>query len=85
MIDFGLSNSYKENSLLTTACGSPCYASPEMVNGKPYNGLKTDIWSCGIVLYAMICGYLPFEDSNTYILYEKIMKGDFRLPSYVSE
>ena len=56
-----------------------------MVSGRPYNGLKTDIWSCGIVLYAMICGYLPFEDSNTCILYEKIMKCDFKIPVHVSE
>jgi len=53
--DFGLSNIYKEDGLLKTACGSPCYAAPE-------KGVKSDIWSCGIVLYAMLCGFLPFED-----------------------
>ena len=85
MIDFGLSNYYKPNSQLITACGSPCYASPEIIKSKHYNGLKTDIWSSGIVLYAMIVGNLPFEDSNTSILYEKIKEGDFEIPLHVSE
>ena len=50
---------------LTTACGSPCYACPEMLSAKKYNGLKADIWSAGVVLYAMCFGYLPFDDPNT--------------------
>jgi 5'-AMP-activated protein kinase catalytic alpha subunit len=61
IIDFGLSNSYRTGQLLQTPCGSPCYASPEMILGKKYSGLLIDIWSCGIILYAMVCGYLPFE------------------------
>ena len=61
MIDFGLSNSYRSGQLLQTPCGSPCYASPEMILGKKYSGLLIDIWSSGIILYAMVCGYLPFE------------------------
>lgn len=65
IVDFGLSNMYKEGQTLKTACGSPCYASPEMVAGDEYNGLKSDIWSSGVVLYAMVCGFLPFEDDNT--------------------
>lgn len=74
IVDFGLSNVYKDKSeKLTTACGSPCYAAPEMVAGKPYFGLQTDIWSAGVILYAMLCGYLPFEDSNTSELYKKII------------
>jgi len=63
IVDFGLSNTYSE--MLKTACGSPCYAAPEMISGKMYNGLKADLWSCGVVLFVMLCGYLPFEDSNT--------------------
>lgn len=61
IIDFGLSNSYKSSPLLKTPCGSPCYAAPEMLLGKQYNGLQIDIWSTGIILYAMVNGFLPFE------------------------
>ena len=61
IIDFGLSNQYKKDQLLQTPCGSPCYAAPEMVQGKQYSGLLIDIWSTGISLYAMVCGFLPFE------------------------
>ena len=64
IIDFGLSNYNPGDNLLTTPCGSPCYASPEMVSGKKYNGITNDIWSIGIILYAMIYGYLPFENEN---------------------
>ena len=62
VVDFGLSNMYEQGSTLKTACGSPCYAAPEMIAGNRYHGLKSDIWSCGVVLYAMLCGFLPFED-----------------------
>jgi 5'-AMP-activated protein kinase, catalytic alpha subunit len=55
-----------------------------MIAGKRYAGLATDIWSCGIILFAMICGYLPFEDPNTGALYKKIMAGDFTIPKTVS-
>ncbi|CAD8206414.1 unnamed protein product [Paramecium octaurelia] len=82
VVDFGLSNIYEDT--LKTACGSPCYAAPEMIQGKPYNGLQTDLWSCGVILYAMVCGYLPFEDNNTQVLYKKILTADFHIPRYVS-
>ena len=85
IVDFGLSNIYPNNELLTTACGSPCYAAPEMINGDPYIGIRVDIWSSGIVLFAMLCGYLPFEDSNNEILYKKITKGKFKTPKYLSD
>ena len=65
IIDFGLSNFYfGEEKLLRTPCGSPCYASPEMILGKDYDGYCIDIWSSGIILYAMLCGYLPFEEGD---------------------
>ena len=85
IVDFGLSNIYPKNEFLTTACGSPCYAAPEMINGEPYVGLRVDIWSSGIVLFAMLCGYLPFEDADNEILYKKITEGKFKIPKHLSE
>ena len=85
IVDFGLSNIYQNNELLKTACGSPCYASPEMINGELYEGLGADIWSSGIVLYAMLCGYLPFEDADNEMLYKKITNGKFKTPKFLSE
>ena len=85
IVDFGLSTIYNKNQLLKTACGSPCYAAPEMIKGNFYKGINIDIWSSGIILYAMICGYLPFEDSKNDLLYEKIVKGDFDIPYYISD
>jgi 5'-AMP-activated protein kinase catalytic alpha subunit len=55
-----------------------------MIAGKKYNGLNADIWSCGVVLFAMVCGYLPFEDPNTTALYKKIIAGDYVIPKFVS-
>ncbi len=84
IVDFGLSNTYKKDELLKTACGSPCYAAPEMIANKKYNGLHVDVWSCGVILFAMVSGYLPFEDSNTSNLYKKILSGNYTLPNFVS-
>ena len=84
IVDFGLSNLYKDNGLLGTACGSPCYAAPEMIAGRKYKGLQVDIWSSGVILYALICGYLPFDDADTQKLYRKIMRGEFSIPNFVS-
>ena len=89
IIDFGLSNyspspNGSNQKLLSTPCGSPCYASPEMVAGEKYDGFKIDIWSSGIVLYAMLCGYLPFEDNNNEGLFKKILECRVKFPKYVS-
>jgi 5'-AMP-activated protein kinase, catalytic alpha subunit len=84
IVDFGLSNTYREGEMLKTACGSPCYAAPEMIAGKRYQGLISDVWSCGIILYAMSCGYLPFEDPNTNKLYKKILNCDYLIPGFIS-
>ena len=86
IIDFGLSNYFKEGQkdLLSTPCGSPCYASPEMVGGNKYNGFKIDIWSSGIILYAMLCGYLPFEDKDNDALFEKILECKLIFPKYIT-
>ena len=74
IIDFGLSSYNTNDNLLSTPCGSPCYASPEKVSGQKYNGFTSDVWSTGIILYAMIYGYLPFENlNNNYdLLFNKI-------------
>lgn len=84
LVDFGLSNTYKQGELLKTACGSPCYAAPEMIAGKRYHGTMVDIWSCGVILFALLSGFLPFEDPNTSSLYKKILSADYQLPSFVS-
>ncbi|CAM9505169.1 unnamed protein product, partial [Choristocarpus tenellus] len=84
IVDFGLSNLHQDGRLLQTACGSPCYAAPEMIAGKKYVGPAADIWSLGVVLFAMVCGYLPFEDKNTSLLYKKIIAGDYTTPAWLS-
>ena len=85
IIDFGLSNYYDKNKLLSTSCGSPSYASPEMLIGKKYDGIMVDIWSTGIILYVMLCGCLPFEDKNRDILYKKIIKCKIKFPDNLEE
>ena len=83
IIDFGLSNFYNGN-YLSTPCGSPCYASPEMVSGNKYNGFNIDIWAIGIILFAMLCGYLPFEDDDNDILFQKILECKLDYPKHLS-
>ena len=85
IIDFGLSNFFDGENLLSTPCGSPCYASPEMVSGNDYNGFYIDVWSTGIILYAMIYGYLPFEDNDNDILFQKIANCDIEYPGLISK
>lgn len=89
IVDFGLSNTYSKShgedgivvERLKTACGSPCYAAPEMIAGKRYVGLKVDIWSSGVILFAMLTGNLPFEDPNTSHLYKKILALNYKIPT----
>ncbi|CAZ86621.1 unnamed protein product [Tuber melanosporum] len=78
--DFGMAALQPHGSLLDTPCGSPHYASPEIVSGKHYDGAKSDIWSCGIILFALLAGYLPFDDDNIRKLLQKVMKGRFVMP-----
>ena len=89
IIDFGLSNYFDENKLLSTPCGSPCYASPEMIRGENYNGADNDIWETGIILYAMLCGYLPFENSpnakDNKILFKKILSLKLDYPNFLTD
>jgi len=84
IVDFGLSTYYEKGELLQSCCGSPSYAAPEMLLGKYYNGLLVDIWSSGIILYAIIAGYLPFQDPDNDKLFEKIIKGKFKFSNNFS-
>lgn len=84
IIDFGLSNHNDGKNLLSTKCGSPSYASPEILRGYKYDGFKTDIWSCGIILFAMLCGFLPFEGKDNNILFQNIINGKINYPDTLS-
>ncbi|XP_023220940.1 maternal embryonic leucine zipper kinase-like isoform X1 [Centruroides sculpturatus] len=86
LIDFGLCARPKGGmtSHLATCCGSPAYAAPELISGKQYFGNEVDIWSMGILLYALLCGYLPFDDENMSVLYRKIQNGNYVCPSWLS-
>ena len=83
--DFGLSTFFSKNNFLQTACGTPFYAPPEMLEGLQYNGEASDIWSCGIILYAMLCGSLPFQESKEEIIVKKIKTHDYIIPGYLSK
>ena len=80
----GLGSIYNKGDLLSTACGSPSYAAPEMLSGKKYKGIDIDIWSCGAVLYMMLTGKLAFEDENNIVLFKKIISGRFTFPEFLS-
>jgi serine/threonine protein kinase len=85
LIDFGLSNIMRESLPLKTACGSPNYAAPELISGNSYGGTEVDIWSCGIILYAMVCGSLPFEsDHGLPQLFSKIRECRYFIPNNIS-
>jgi 5'-AMP-activated protein kinase catalytic alpha subunit len=86
IVDFGLSNTYQKDEKLGTACGSPCYAAPEMLKGDTYEGLAVDIWSAGVILFARVCGHLPFEDTGNQVdLYRRIMTGEYNISVDLSE
>ncbi|KAK0579462.1 hypothetical protein LWI29_026662 [Acer saccharum] len=85
--DFGLSalpQQVREDGLLHTTCGTPNYVAPEVINNKGYDGAKADLWSCGVILFVLMAGYLPFEESNLMALYKKIFKADFKSPPWFS-
>ncbi|XP_076307208.1 5'-AMP-activated protein kinase catalytic subunit alpha-2-like isoform X1 [Tachypleus tridentatus] len=83
--DFGLSNMMMDGEFLRTSCGSPNYAAPEVISGKLYAGPEVDIWSCGIILYALLCGTLPFDDEHVPTLFRKIKSGVFPIPDYLNK
>ena len=85
IVDFGLSIIYKDNELLKSKCGSLCFAAPEMISGKKYNGSISDIWSSGVTLFSMISGFLPFQEDDTQLVYQKIVKGKYQIPYYISQ
>eukprot|EP01133_Synstelium_polycarpum_P016840 gene16840-20024_t len=84
IIDFGLSNVFTPGSYLKTFCGSPTYASPELILRKEYNGPSVDIWSMGVVLFVLVTGYLPFDGDNYVELFQKILAADYAIPDYLS-
>ncbi|KAK0238685.1 kinase-like domain-containing protein [Armillaria nabsnona] len=79
LADFGMA-AWRPDRMLQTSCGSPHYAAPEIVNGEVYDGAASDIWSCGIVLHAMLAGRLPFDDDDCLRLLEKVRVGKFEMP-----
>ena len=85
LIDFGLSTKYKDNELLDQPCGTIVYAAPEVLSYRQYHGMLANVWSCGIVLYGMLTGFLPFGDSDDEINKKKIIEGKIKMPSYLSE
>jgi serine/threonine protein kinase len=83
--DFGLSNLMADGCFLKTSCGSPNYAAPEVICGDLYAGAEVDVWSCGVILYALMCGSLPFDDENIPNLFKKIKNGMYTLPGHLSK
>ncbi|XP_043701679.1 CBL-interacting serine/threonine-protein kinase 12-like [Telopea speciosissima] len=85
--DFGLSavsDQMRQDGLFHTFCGTPAYVAPEVLARKGYDGAKVDIWSCGVILFVLMAGYLPFQDQNIMQMYKKIYKGEFRCPRWFS-
>eukprot|EP00639_Heterosigma_akashiwo_P004409 CAMPEP_0194569732 /NCGR_PEP_ID=MMETSP0292-20121207/7327_1 /TAXON_ID=39354 /ORGANISM="Heterosigma akashiwo, Strain CCMP2393" /LENGTH=342 /DNA_ID=CAMNT_0039420035 /DNA_START=199 /DNA_END=1224 /DNA_ORIENTATION=+ len=82
--DFGLCNTMKDGDFIKTSCGSPNYAAPEVISNQLYAGPEVDVWSAGVIFYALLCGSLPFDDDNIPNLFRKIKSGFFYMPSHLS-
>ncbi|XP_037416996.1 carbon catabolite-derepressing protein kinase-like [Triticum dicoccoides] len=85
LADFGLSNVMHDGHFLKTSCRTPNYAAPEVISGELYAGPEVDVWSCGVILYALLCGAVPFDDDNIPKLFEKIKGGFYILPNHLSD
>ncbi|KAJ1433515.1 Serine/threonine-protein kinase, active site [Sesbania bispinosa] len=83
--DFGLSALKKPNDVLNTRCGSPCYVAPELLMSKGYEGAAADVWSCGVILYELLAGFLPFDDQNLMSLYHKICRAEYICPPWFTQ
>ncbi|KAF7139989.1 hypothetical protein RHSIM_Rhsim06G0136400 [Rhododendron simsii] len=83
--DFRLSVLRKPRDLLSTACGSPSYATPELITNEGYEGAAADIWSCGVILFELLAGYLPFDDLSLVNLYLKILRAQYAFPEWFTE
>ncbi|CAL8359954.1 unnamed protein product [Lota lota] len=81
--DFGMASLQVGDSLLETSCGSPHYACPEVIRGEKYDGRRADVWSCGVILFALLVGALPFDDDNLRNLLEKVKLGVFHMPHFI--
>ncbi|KAL9999194.1 putative protein kinase CAMK-CAMKL-CHK1 family [Helianthus debilis subsp. tardiflorus] len=85
--DFGLSavtGQIRDDGMLHTLCGTPAYVAPEILTKRGYNGSAADIWSCGVILFVLTAGYLPFNDPNLMMLYKKIYRGDYHFAKWMS-
>lgn len=85
--DFGLSalpEQLRNDGLLHTQCGTPAYVAPEVLRKKGYDGAKADLWSCGVILYVLLSGFLPFQDENLMNMYRKVFKAEFEFPPWIS-
>jgi len=82
--DWGMATLQMPSSMLQTSCGSPHYASPEIVCGKSYEGPPSDIWSCGVILFALLSGRLPFDDKDISILLSKVKRGQYEMASSIT-
>ncbi|TDZ67267.1 Sucrose non-fermenting protein kinase 1 [Colletotrichum trifolii] len=82
--DFGLSNIMTDGNFLKTSCGSPNYAAPEVIGGKLYAGPEVDVWSCGVILYVLLVGRLPFDDEHIPSLFAKIARGTYSIPQWMN-